>query len=65
MEFKVGDQVRVTGKFGQEKGIRTVSAVLKTRLVLDDNTRYTLDGVYLMSGGTRGLSRTITKLEAN
>lgn len=49
-KFKVGDTVRVTGRFGNHIRVTTVTKVLKTRIVTADGGRWTLDGYRLGSG---------------
>jgi hypothetical protein len=53
--FEVGDKVHKTGRFGQDKGFSVVAEVLKTRLILEDGSRYDLDGHTLGSGKLAGV----------
>ena len=63
-QFKVGDKVQVTSKWGSDRGTAEVVKVLKTRIVLDNGERYDLDG-YFVNRNTRGSARHITKVSTN
>lgn len=61
--LQVGDTVKITGAHGNSKGTATVAKVLRTRVVLDNGDRYTLDGIKMDQDGRYGgrIRQTISK----